>query len=625
MGDTNRRDGGVAGTVTVTCQCGKSFRVSQRHRGRRARCLHCGAPLVIPAEPAQRTQSESEGVADASTLAGARAVPAPDETGKVRRPAVAEPPGATVPEGGPASGYGLEGRLLFGNYELLSEVARGGMGVVYKARQTKLDRIVALKTILKGQFADEADVKRFYVEAQAAACLDHPAIVPVFEVGQHEGEHFYSMRFIDGQSLSALSAAGKFPHRRAAEMVLALADAVQYAHERGVIHRDLNPNNVLVDLDGQPHITDFGLAMRVALKQRLTASGQVMGTPSYMPPEQASARRDLVGPTADVYALGAILYKLLTGRPPFQASGYVETLLKVLEEPPVSPRQLDPAVPQPLAALCLDCLEKDPARRPRSAQAVVDALERFLKDDAELRQEYEARMAREIQEGLRPKTCPGLTGFDIAGACHPAAATGSDYYDYLPMPEGSLGIVLASMSSRGFGPALIMAGVRRVLRTLASIQADLAEILTITNRAVAEDTGSEHFVTLFLARIDPASRKLSYAGAGHEAYRLDPSGQANKLSSTSLALGIEADTVVACGDPLTLAAGELVILLSDGFQAARAPDGRHYGVSRALTTASAARGESAARILDALFQDVRDFCHPDVPQDDVTALVVKSL
>ena len=266
----------------------------------------------------------------------------------------------------------------FGDYELLREIARGGMGVVFEARQMSLNRKVALKMILAGQLANETDVKRFHTEAEAAANLDHPGIVPIYEVGQHQGQHYFSMGFIEGQSLSQRLTYGPLPCRQAAALLVAVAEAIDYAHQCGVIHRDLKPGNILLDAKGNPRVTDFGLAKKIQGDSGLTGSGQVMGTPSYMPPEQAGGKRAAVGPAADVYALGATLYALITGRPPFQAATAMDTVLQVLSDEPVPPRRLNAAIPRDLETICLKCLEKEPDQRYTSAAALAADLRRFL-------------------------------------------------------------------------------------------------------------------------------------------------------------------------------------------------------------------------------------------------------
>lgn len=258
----------------------------------------------------------------------------------------------------------------FGDYELLEEIARGGMGVVWKARQSSLNRTVAVKMILAGKLAGEAE---------AAANLQHPNIVAIHEVGEHEGQHYYSMDYVAGRDLGALvRESGPLPPARAAECVKTLAEAVHFAHQRGTLHRDLKPQNVLIDGAGVPHIADFGLAKFIEHDDSLTQPGAAMGSPSYMPPEQAAGRLDQVGPHSDVYGLGAILYELLTGRPPFRAETPAATMRQVMESEPAAPRKLNAALPPDLETNCLKCLEKNPARRYHSARALAEELGRFL-------------------------------------------------------------------------------------------------------------------------------------------------------------------------------------------------------------------------------------------------------
>jgi WD40 repeat protein len=282
-----------------------------------------------------------------------------------------------LPDGPRDAGDATTASPAVPGYELLAEVGRGSMGVVYKARQLSLNRVVALKMILGGGHAGPADLARFRTEAEAVARLQHPHVVQVHDIGEQAGLPYYSLEFCAGGSLADVLDGNPRPAREAAGLVESLARAVHAAHQKGVVHRDLKPANVLLAEDGTPKITDFGLA-RMAGASAQTQTGAILGTPSYMAPEQARGRGNEAGPAADVYALGAILYELLTGRPPFRAATVHDTLLQVVGDEPVPPRRLNPQVPRDLETVCLKCLQKEPGRRYASGDALADDLRRFL-------------------------------------------------------------------------------------------------------------------------------------------------------------------------------------------------------------------------------------------------------
>lgn len=270
----------------------------------------------------------------------------------------------------------------FGDYELVQELGRGGMGVVYRAKQWSLGREVALKMVLRGNLASQADLDRFQAEAQAAAKLDHPAIVPVYEVGHEGGRPYFTMKYIAGTTLAQRLALGPLPAKEAATILAAVARGIHFAHNRGVLHRDVKPSNILIDENGWPHITDFGLAKQISDAPSLTKTGAVLGTPAYMSPEQAVGNRGQVGPTSDVYSLGVVLYHMLTGRPPFQAASPVDTVLMVLEQDPVPPRMLNPKADVDLEMIALRCLQKPMDLRYASAAALADDLEAYLNNES---------------------------------------------------------------------------------------------------------------------------------------------------------------------------------------------------------------------------------------------------
>ena len=278
---------------------------------------------------------------------------------------------------GPRPGLDHELPTIRG-YEVQEILGRGGMGVVFKARQLKLNRIVALKMLLAGAYAGAEELARFQREAEAVAVLRHPNIVQVHDAGEMEGRPYLTMEYVEGGTLAQSLASTPQTPRRAAELIASLASAVQFAHQSGFIHRDLKPANVLLTMEGTPKIADFGLARSIHQSTQFTEAGARLGTPSYMAPEQAAGNASAIGPAVDIYALGAVLYEMLTGRPPLEGRVQAETIQKVIAEEPLPPSRVNRQVPRDLETICLKCLQKSPARRYASAQDLVDDLHRFL-------------------------------------------------------------------------------------------------------------------------------------------------------------------------------------------------------------------------------------------------------
>ncbi len=341
-----------------------------------AALLGAASALTLPADDARQP---------ASTLAGDATAPATmastseDATSDGRNG-----PGVTTPSDdsrGPSPDRPRGATIrYFGDYEIREVLGRGGMGVVYRARQVSLNRPVALKMLRAGVLAGDDELRRFQNEAEAVALLDHPGIVPIYEIGEDDGQKYFSMKLVRGGSLAERLATYKDDPKAAASLLADVAEAVHHAHMRGILHRDLKPANILIDTEGHVQITDFGLAKRVEADAEMTASGAILGTPSYMAPEQAAGRRGSITTATDVYGLGSVLYALLTGQAPFAGDSVVDTLTMVKEQPPQPPRKLNARVPRDLEVICLKCLEKDPRRRYLSAQAVAEDLRAWLED-----------------------------------------------------------------------------------------------------------------------------------------------------------------------------------------------------------------------------------------------------
>lgn len=276
----------------------------------------------------------------------------------------------------------LKPNQTFGKFEIEEELGRGGMGVVFRARQTDLKRDVAIKVIRSHQLADDEELRRFHVEAQAAARLKHPNIVAVHEIGEVEGQHYFAMDYVTGENLADRLKQGSFEFEEAASLLIPIAEAVHYLHEHQVMHRDLKPSNILLNDEGKPLVTDFGLARIYSNEEdQQTQTGVIIGTPSYMSPEQAAGRVKLITHRSDIYSLGAILYEMLTGKPPFKKENPLDTIVQVIEQEPQLPRRLRPGLPRDLEKICLKCLEKDPEKRYETADELAQELGRYLRGE----------------------------------------------------------------------------------------------------------------------------------------------------------------------------------------------------------------------------------------------------
>jgi hypothetical protein len=341
-------------------------------------------------EPAPRGGEPRPSGAPSATAAGGSAAPATSINPSIHQSTFA----ATADAGLAAPGTPLGQRIP--DYELLEEIGRGGMGVVYRARQLSLNRIVAVKTILSGPVASAQAVQRFRSEAEALARLKHPNIVAIYDIFEWESHHFFSMEYVPGKNLAELAQAQPLPPALAARYARKIAFAIQFAHENGLLHRDLKPSNILIDAFDEPRVTDFGLAKRLNAEADLSYTGQLVGSPQYFAPEQLSCKKGDIGPRTDIYSIGAVLYHLLAGRPPFNAASLEEVLLEVIDTEPPAPRSLVPGIPRDLETICLKCLEKEPARRYASARAVAEDLAHFMASEP-----IEARPVRAAERAWR--------------------------------------------------------------------------------------------------------------------------------------------------------------------------------------------------------------------------------
>jgi serine/threonine protein kinase/Tfp pilus assembly protein PilF len=364
----------------------------------------------------------------------------------------------------------------FGDYELLEEIGRGGQGVVYRAHQKSLNRTVALKAIGLGPWATEEHLKRFRREAEAAASLEHSGIVPIYEVGERDGSCYFSMRLVEGGQLDEVVKREPMPIRRAVELIAKVARTVHYAHEHGILHRDIKPGNILLDGKGEPHLTDFGLARLVETESTLTHTLEVLGTPSYMAPEQAAGNNTLLTSATDVYGLGAVFYQLLTGHPPFAGGTTYETIRLLLETEPRQPRLWNPKIDRDLSTICLKCLEKDPQRRYSSALALAEDLERWLKHEP-----IRARRTGVLTRGEKwvrrnPMTAALILSLAALAAVVGVIVRNGESLRPTAIPEKSIAVLPFENHSRDPDNAYFADGIQDEILTRLSKIADLKVI-----------------------------------------------------------------------------------------------------------------------------------------------------
>ncbi len=391
------------------------------------------------------------------------------------------------------------------DFVLLEEIGRGGMGIVYRARRYSTGEVVAIKMMLKGELATDIEKQRFDAEAKAAALLSHPNIVPIYEVGEHRGRSWFCMRLISGKNLAQLLSAGPLPAETIARILMQVSQAIEYAHQHGILHRDLKPSNILMDETGRPYVCDFGLAKRDTGLASLTKSGAVIGTPAYMAPEQAAGARGQMGPTSDVYSLGAILYHMLTGHPPFQAATPVDTVLMVLEQDPVPPRVLNRNADRVLEMVTLRCLQKPQDLRYPTAGALADDLQKFLK-----REPVSAAFGRfgQIMAGLFREThhAPILQNWGVLWMWHSLVVLIASVATNVMFLSGVTNrAIYELMWGLGFGAwAAVFWFMRRQQGPVTFVERQVAHVWAASMIAITLLFPFEGFLGLDLMRLAPA-------------------------------------------------------------------------------------------------------------------------